>query len=210
MVVSLAGATAWLLLASSLLSARSVDVAGTTHVPVDTVRAVAAVPLGTPMLRLDTQAIQHRVAALPAIASVQVRRQLNGTVRIEVTERTPVAVIHGRTGTHLVDATGTDYAVVAVGPPGLPELRVSRASPHDSATVAALEVLTGLPQWLRSQVRTIGADSPAGVVLRLGNGREVRWGGVEDTPRKAAVLAALLTQPGKVYDVSSPTLPTVS
>lgn len=210
LVVGVAGATVWLLLASSLLSARSVEVAGTAQLSADTVRAVAAVPLGTPMVRLDTQAIQRRVAALPAVASVDVHCQLNGTVRIEVTERTPVAVIRDRTGTHLVDATGADYAVVAVAPPGLPELRVSRASPHDSATVAALEVLTGLPPWLRGQVRTVGADSPAGVLLRLGNGREVRWGGVEDTPRKAAVLAALLTQPGRVYDVSSPTLPTVS
>ncbi|HSL06993.1 MAG TPA: cell division protein, partial [Pseudonocardiaceae bacterium] len=43
-----------------------------------------------------------------------------------------------------------------------------------------------------------------------GNGREVRWGGVEQGDRKAAVLGPLLTQPGKIYDVSSPTLPTVA
>ena len=52
-------------------------------------------------------------------------------------------------------------------------------------------------------------------VLRLdngrgGNGREVRWGGVEQGDRKAAVLVPLLTQPGKIYDVSSPTLPTIT
>jgi cell division protein FtsQ len=48
------------------------------------------------------------------------------------------------------------------------------------------------------------------VVLQLGDEREVRWGGVETGDRKAAVLVALLTQPGDIYDVSSPDLPTIS
>ena len=44
----------------------------------------------------------------------------------------------------------------------------------------------------------------------LANGKTVRWGNADDSARKAAVLAALMTRPGKVYDVSSPDLPTVS
>jgi len=38
----------------------------------------------------------------------------------------------------------------------------------------------------------------------------VRWGGVEEGDRKAAVLGPLLTQPGKIYDISSPALPTIA
>ena len=55
---------------------------------------------------------------------------------------------------------------------------------------------------------TLRAGSPADVVLLLRDGREVRWGGVERSERKADVLMALLTQPGQVFDVSSPDLPT--
>ncbi|MFN2478229.1 MAG: cell division protein FtsQ/DivIB [Pseudonocardiaceae bacterium] len=219
-VLALVGGGAWVLLVSSLFDARSVAVEGTKEVPADVVRAVAAVPLGTPMLRLDTTAIERRVAAVPRVASVQVRCGLNGTVRIELTERTPVAVVRRDNGVHLVDATGTDYAAVPVEPPGLPELRSDRVGPRDAATVAALTVLTGLPEWLRGQVRSIAANSPADVVLRLDSGRpgagrsgarrEVRWGGVEDSARKVAVLGPLLTQPGKIYDISSPALPTIA
>lgn len=211
---------AWVLLGSSLFDARAVQVAGTKEVPTDVVRAVAAVPLGTPMLRLDTTAIERRVAALPRVSSVQVRCSVDGTVRIELAERTPVVVVRRGNGLHLVDVTGTDYAMVPVEPPGLPELRSDRVGPRDASTVAALTVLTGLPQWLRAQVRSIAANSPADVVLRLdsgrpgaghgGSGREVRWGGVEDSGRKVAVLGPLLTQPGKIYDVSSPALPTIA
>jgi cell division protein FtsQ len=92
---------------------------------------------------------------------------------------------------------------------------VARVGPRDAATVAALTVLAGLPEWLRVQLRSITAKSPADVVLgldtgRRGNAREVRWGGAEDSDRKVAVLGPLLTQPGKIYDVSSPTLPTIA
>ncbi|MDT7712812.1 MAG: cell division protein FtsQ [Pseudonocardiales bacterium] len=209
-LLALAGALAWVLLGSSLFDARSVQVAGTRELPADVVRAVAAVPLGTPMLRLDTGAIETRVAAIPRVASAQVRCNLDGTVRIEVAERSPVAVIRRADGAHLVDATGTDYATVPATPRELPELRVVRIGPRDAATVAALAVLTGLPDWLRVQVRSLAAKSPSEVVLNLDNKREIRWGGAEDNDRKAAVLGPLLTQPGKVYDVSSPTLPTIA
>jgi cell division protein FtsQ len=224
-VLALVGGGTWVLLISSLFDARSVAVAGTKELPADVVKAVAAVPLGTPMLRLDTTAIERRVAAVPRVANVQVRCSLDGTVRIELTERIPVAVVRRGNGVHLVDATGTDYATVPVEPPGLPELRSDRVGPQDAATVAALTVLTGLPDWLRAQVRSIAANSPAGVVLRLGNppegtgrldigrsgtSREVRWGGVEDSARKVAVLGPLLSQPGKIYDISSPALPTIA
>ncbi len=199
-----------MLLGSSLFDTRSVQVVGTSELPADVVRTVAAVPLGTPMLRLDTTAIETRVAAVPRVASVQVRCNIDGTVRIEVTERTPIAVVRRGGAVHLVDATGTDYAVVPAAPPALPELDVARVGPRDATTVATLTVLTGLPDWLRVQVRSIAAKSPAAVELSLDNHREVHWGGVEDGDRKAAVLGPLLSQPGKIYDVSSPALPTIT
>jgi cell division protein FtsQ len=72
-----------------------------------------------------------------------------------------------------------------------------------------------MPSWLRIQVRSIAATSPADVELRLDNGRagtarEVRWGDAGEVERKAAVLGPLLTQPGRIYDVSSPALPTIA
>lgn len=210
-ILALAGALAWVLLGSSLLEARSVQVIGTREeLTAEEVAAVAAVPLGAPLLRLDTEEIEARVAAVPRVAAVQVSRTLGGTVRIAVTERNPIAVRPAPDGVYLIDVTGTDYAKVADAPSGLPELLVARIGPGDKATSAAITVLTGLPGPLRTQVLSVAADSPADVVLRLGDGREVRWGGVEAGERKAAVLGVLLTQPGRVYDVSSPDLPTTS
>lgn len=209
-ILALAGAVAWVLVGSSLLDTRTVQVIGTRELTADQVRAVAAVPLGTPMLLLDTGQVKARVAAVPRVAAVQVTRSLPGTVRIAVVERSPVAVRPAPDGVHLVDATGLDYATVPEPPLGIPELRVPNPRPGDPATMAAVTVLGGLPTPLRIQVRAVGASSPADVVLWLDDERQVRWGGVEDGVRKAEVLAPLLTQPGTVYDVSSPGLPTIT
>jgi cell division protein FtsQ len=48
------------------------------------------------------------------------------------------------------------------------------------------------------------------VQLALKGGKTVKWGSADESERKAAVLAALLTRPGKVYDVAAPDAPAVS
>ena len=77
------------------------------------------------------------------------------------------------------------------------------------ATAAALAVLAALPEPLRAQVRTVDVTDGTSVVLGLADDRRVRWGGPDRAGDKIAVLGPLLTQPGTVYDVSSPELPTV-
>ena len=77
------------------------------------------------------------------------------------------------------------------------------------ATQAALEVLTSLPPEVSGQVSRVEAPSVAAITLILFDGRKVVWGTTDRTQEKALKLAALLTQPGQTYDVSSPDLPTV-
>ncbi|MEJ2857899.1 MULTISPECIES: cell division protein FtsQ/DivIB [unclassified Saccharothrix] len=188
-----------------LLGVRRVDVAGAVELTADQVRQAAAIEAGTPLVRLDVDAVAARVRDLPRVAGVRVDRSLPGTVLLTVEERTPVAVINAGDGAHMVDATGRDYATVSQPPGGLPELKVeARGLP------AAVAVLVALPEQLRREVLAVSATTPADVRLTLTAGREVRWGSPDDTPRKAAVLEVLMTRDGSVFDVSSPELPTVS
>jgi cell division protein FtsQ len=210
LVLVAVGAAAWALLASSLLAVGEVRVSGTVALAAEEVRVAAAVRPGTPLLGLDTAAVERRVQGLRRVSGVEVSRSLTGTVEVRVTERIPVAVLPAPDGFHLVDATATDFATQPDPPPGLPALRVPRVAPGEPTTGAAVEVLTGLPQPLRGQVRAVAAGSPVDVTLLLADGREVRWGAPDQGERKAAVLGALLTQPGQVYDVTSPGLPTIS
>ena len=111
-------------------------------------------------------------------------------------------------GSHLYDRDGVDFAT-APPPPGLPYMDVDNPGPRDPATKAALQVLTALRPEVAGQVGRVAAPSVASITLTLADGRVVVWGTTDRTDEKAEKLAALLTQSGHTYDVSSPDLPTV-
>jgi cell division protein FtsQ len=208
-VLAVLGLT-YVIMFTSVLGVRAVEVAGAREIPASSVREAAGIEPGTPMVRLDTEAVARRVARLPRVAEVSVSRSFPSTVEIQVTERTPVAVVPEGDGVHLVDRTGMNYATESVRPKGLPVLKVARVAPDDAATHAAVTVLGDIPDPLRERVVEISAGTPGDVQLELANGRLVKWGDASDNARKAAVLAPLLTRPGKTYDVATPDFPTVS
>lgn len=195
---------------TGVFGVRQVDVTGIKGLTADEVRAAAAVEMGRPLIRLDTDEIAERVSHLPRVWHVSVERSWPTTVTITVDERGPVGYVSKPDGAHMVDASGVDFAVIPEPPTGLPVLDLATPAPGDPATKAVVEVLGRIPQQLRGMVTGLGAKTAGSVQLALTDGRVVKWGNSADSERKAMVLAALLTRPGKTYDVSAPDLPTVS
>ncbi|BBZ70028.1 cell division protein FtsQ/DivIB [Mycobacterium paraseoulense] len=190
------------------MSARSIVVVGTGEVTREEVLDAARVRPGTPLLQINTNQVADRVAAIRRVASARVQRQYPSALRITIVERVPVAVKDFPDGPHLFDHDGVDFAT-GPPPPALPYLDVANPGPNDPATKAALQVLTALRPEVAGQVARVAAPSVASITLTLGDGRVVIWGTTDRTDEKAEKLAALLTQPGRTYDVSSPDLPTV-
>jgi cell division protein FtsQ len=190
------------------MSARSIVVVGTGEVTREEVLDAAGVRIGTPLLQINTNLVADRVAAIRRVASARVQRQYPSALRITIVERVPVAVKDFPDGPHLFDRDGVDFAT-GPPPPALPYIDVANPGPNDPATKAALGVLTALRPEVAGQVGRVAAPSVASITLTLGDGRVVIWGTTDRTDEKAEKLAALLTQPGKTYDVSSPDLPTV-
>ncbi|PQP47042.1 cell division protein FtsQ/DivIB [Mycolicibacterium sp. jd] len=197
-----------LLYFTPIMSARSIVVTGVGAVTQEEVVAAAAVAPGTPLLQVNTDGVAERVAGIRRIASARVQRQYPSTLRITVIERVPVVLKDYPDGVHLFDRDGVDFAT-APPPPGIPYLDTENPGPSDPATQAALQVMTSLRPDVASQVGRVSAPSVAAITLTLVDGRTVVWGTTDRTEEKALKLAALLTQPGQVYDVSSPDLPTV-
>jgi len=191
-----------------LMSARHLVVTGTGAVTREEVVEAAQVRIGTPLLQIDTDEVADRVAGIRRVASARVRREYPSAIRITIAERIPVVVKDFPDGPHLFDRDGVDFAV-GPPPPGLPYIDVDNPGPADPPTKAALEVMTALRPEVVAQVGRIGAPSVASITLTLLDGRTVVWGTTDRTDEKAEKLTALLTQPGRVYDVSSPDLPTV-
>lgn len=197
-----------LLYFTPIMSVRNIVVVGVGAVTQDEVVAAAAVAPGTPLLQVDTDAVAERVAGIRRVASARVQRQYPSTLRVTLVERVPVVLRDYPDGVHLFDKDGVDFAV-APPPPGIPYLDAENPGPNDPATRAALEVMTSLRPDVAGQIGRVSAPSVAAITLTLVDGRTVVWGTTDRTEEKALKLAALLTQPGQVYDVSSPDLPTV-
>lgn len=193
----------WVLLASTWLGVDRVEVVGTQRLPAAAVVQAVAVARGTPLARVDTAAVEDRVAVLAPVADVAVRRTWPGTLTVEVTERTPAGGVLRDGKVTLVDASGVPFATERALPAGVVRLQVHAPAEDDPATRAALDVHAALPEPLRSRVRIVRAASPAAVVLLLSDGRQVVWGRPGGTATKAAAALALLSKPGSVYDVSA-------
>jgi len=193
-------AGAWMVWFSSLLTADAVTVVGVDGAAAQEVHNTASVPLGVPLAQLDTDAIAQHLATIGWIDHIDVRRGWPHDVVIAVTPRTPIATRGDGT---VVDAAGVAFTPVAVVPSGLPIVHA-----EDLGLVAAMGVLTSLPDDLRQKVVSLKATTRDDVELTLKSSAIVRWGSIEQAELKAQVTRALLKRKAKIYDVSAPELPT--
>jgi cell division protein FtsQ len=202
----------WALLASPLLGVRTVQVDGLRTLPADQVREAAGIHSGTPLLRVDVDAAEARVARLPQVDSVEVTRGWPNSVVITVAERVPVAIVGEPGRRSLVDAEGVLFdTVTGEGPAGVVPLDVASPGPGDPATMAGLTAVGALPGALRDRVAGVSAPTPDEMSLTLTDGTVVAWGGPERSEAKAKALVALLDQmaggglePADTIDVSAP------
>jgi cell division protein FtsQ len=195
----------WLIAFSSVLGVKSITVRGATTVSLDTVRSAAQIKSGTPLIRLDSAAIVHRIERLPTVASASVRAAYPNTVVITVVERVAVGYVENGTQYTLVDRTGDQFRTVSARPRALP-LFVVPTGPQAQATGGALAtVAASLPAALRAKVASIQAFDPTAITLSLLDHRVVSWGSADRSAEKARILPTLLTQQGTQFDVTDPT-----
>lgn len=194
----------WLLLGSPWLVVDKVVVQGQQRLSAAQVLAAARVDKGTPLARVDTDAVAARVRELGPVARVTVSRAWPDTLRVTVVERLPVVGVAQGKAFVLLDHEGMVVAHEQRLPVAVVLLVVGHPGPQDRATSAALAVLDGLPASVRRLVSTVRAPSAEEVTLVLKDGRVVVWGGPGDAEAKAAVLVPLLRMKGNVFDVTSP------
>jgi len=194
----------WLVFFSPVLAVSGVQVTGTRVLSAAVVRRAADVPLGTPVATVDLRGITGRVERLPAVRSVDVSRSWPDHVRVDVTERRPVAVVQGQGPSSVlrgVDAEGVVFRQYAVRPRGLPVIRMGEKTAPDALAEAAT-VAAALPPRLASKVSYVEVRTVDTISLQLRNGRTVRWGSADDSTDKARVLDRLLGLKASFYDVS--------
>lgn len=201
-----AAAAVYLVAFSPVLAAKAVAVSGTKALSKQDVLAAAAVPLGTPLARVDPGAVADRVAGLPPVAEVTVVRTWPNTLQIAVTERRARLAIPASSGYLVADAAGVVFEAARSAPSGL--VLVDAPATDRPLLVDVGTVFSALSTDTAAKVSRVEAETRDSIALRLSDGARVIWGSAEQSGLKSQVLDDLLPLGGRVFDVSAPAFPT--
>ena len=201
-IITVALLAVWLVWFSSVFTVKAVKVTGVDVGLEQQVLAAATVPMGEPIIKVDTAAIGSAIqGALPWVASIDVRRGYPNDIVIAVTPR--VAVAQSTSG-QAIDADGIAY----LSPTALSKNLLTINGSDPDALGTAVRIYRQLPPQIAQRIASLTAKSRDDVTFTFGSGAVVRWGNDKKTEQKVAVLTALLPRRARMYDVSAPELPT--
>jgi cell division protein FtsQ len=194
---------------SPILALRQVTVDGTSRINAAEVVAAVDGQLGTPLALVDFGKITEELSAFPLIRSYVTETVPPDKLIIHIVERQPVGSIKVGNSYLLIDPAGVTVQESAERIVGVPLIDIAGADVSSPAFSSVVEVLLALPAELLAQVDTVSAHTQDDVTLVLtGVGQSVAWGSADQSARKAALLAALitLTDPTAAgeFDVSAP------
>lgn len=206
-------ALVWLVFFSRVLAVSSVAIDGESTLKESQIRTAASVRGGQPLARLDTEAIEGRVASLKRVQDVSVARSWPHTVTITVLERKAVAWMSIGGTIRGLDRYGVDFRTYPSPPKRLIEVKVvvvgSRERQQTLGAVASVvRLIETKDPALRRRVQLVSASSKDSIELDLTSGRTVMWGSRAEPTRKLSVLRPLLRIKASRYDVSAPDQPT--
>jgi cell division protein FtsQ len=197
----------WLVMFSSVLALKQVEVQGTDNLRPQQVEAVAGLETGRPLARVDHDDVRARVEAMAEVRGAVISRQWPDTVVIDVEERVAVAVVDIGGQLRGLDTEGAVFDSYRQAPADLPRVQTSADAGREALEEAAA-VVGALPDDIASRVDHVEVATVDQISLVLRDGRTVLWGSADESALKAEVLVALLDGPGRTFDVSVPGQPT--
>lgn len=189
-------------LGSSWFEVRDVRVQGASYSEPDVDKIVGAVR-GDPVLLVDTVDLERQLERVAWIEAARVSTDFPHGLDVDIRERTPIAYFVGSDGqARVIDRDSRVLAVLRGAPVQYPQI----TGPAPDSPVGAFSgelyagaanVVQALPPEIRQLLKSVGADSSAGVLtLELTNGIAVKLGEPRDITRKLARLLIVLRQPG--------------
>jgi len=150
----------------SSLAVKTIEVEGCRGVDPDRLVLLSGMRLGDPLLKVDLKKVRARLLSHPVVKDVSVVRELPGTLRITIEERTPAAALMNRDFA-LVDREGVVLSHPASYSGNYPVITGIVSIPEEgkvaSEAVAALEALgemisSGFPDGGRISELRISPD----------------------------------------------------
>ena len=196
-ILLVAGGT-YAALRSPLLAVEDVRVEGAASLDNASLVHISGLP-GQNMLTLDVAGAQRRILAIPAVRSVDIRREWPNEVVIVVEERLPVAFWSVAGHDFPVDQDGV---VLSAGAPDGPAPRIVEVTPgralapgdrvHPDAIAFAQRIMAESPRFLEANVAELEYEAAIGVTVIFDGGLRVTFGDDRSYDYKIAVLSELL------------------
>ena len=199
----LLAAAAYVLGWSTLFTVSAVEINGSTT------QLNSGIVKGQKLARVEPRAIAAKFESLDWVEDAQVSRNwISGKVRIDLTERTPVAIYNNK----VIDSNGKSFVLRTTPSRELVQIQAGDLT----AATKAVMFFTSLPEDLKSGLSVVKVRSTGALVLVVNNSGknlEIRWGIDGDNELKLKVYKALIALPEnasiKRVDVSAPNAPIV-
>ena len=188
---------------STLFTVSSIEIKGSST------QVSTGIVKGQKLARVEPRAVAAQFENLDWVADAKVSRNwINGTVTIDVTERTPIAIYNNK----VIDSMGKSFVLR-----GTPSTQLVQIQAGDlTAATKAVTFFTTLPADLKSALTVVKVRSTGALVLivnNAGKNLEIRWGIDGENELKLKVYKALIALPEnasiKRVDVSAPHAPIV-
>lgn len=191
-----------LFLRSGAFAVQQVVVQGLRIIPETEILKLSDGIQGQNLLLFDQDALRQKIELQPLVRSVQFQRKMPHTLVIQVTERTPAALVVVSKGVVEVDAQGiflrrleswpkTDYPVIT----GI--TLADTAGPGQNLAnpllTAALNLLGQAPSGLLAQIGELHVNPIQQITIFLTSGVEVRLGQANDWKDKLNALYQLIS-----------------
>jgi cell division protein FtsQ len=194
-----------------LFTVDTVQVTGTHRLTQYQVLALAAVPSDATLLRLPEKEILARVQADPWVSAVRLERRFPHALRIDVTERTPAALVDvGSQGLWLVSGDAHWIVKRASEPTGtlllirdVPGLRPAPGAEISSTELRnALAVVAGLSAATKRRTQFVSAASVEKTMLVFKNQVQVFIGSSEEIAKKDLIASSILAREKNVVYIN--------
>jgi len=197
-----------------LLAVGNIQIGGANRLSEKSIENALKSQIGKPLPMVSSSEIATALKPFALIESFTLVSLPPHTLRINITERQPIAIIGIAGVNYLYDPAGVRVAR-ATGSEKLPYIAISGNPENSKEFRAAIDVLMALPAELLSRVSGIDAKSKDDVTLTLRGyaGQRIIWGDQSNAVLKSKVLDALIANQKKsdrvIFDVSSPNAPVV-
>jgi cell division protein FtsQ len=194
-----------LFLRSSYFAVEKIQIKGLEQIPENEIARLASGVIGQNLILLDQVWLNQNVMLHPLVEKAEIKRDLPGTLVIQITERTPVALVTVNQGVVEVDGQGIflrrregwpDRSYPVINGITIPDTAGPGQKLELPGLQAALVLLGQAPSELIPLIGEVYVNPIQQMTLYLTDGVEVRLGIAKEWTTKLRALYELLNDEG--------------